>query len=119
MKTVESTFSQRVRGEMARQGVSIKGLARRIDPTNVDRVRRNLHRWLDEGILPHRSSRREVATALGLDEHALDDDEESDPVSIDELLRRRIDLLVRESLKNNDPAAHLTGSTAGSSTQGA
>lgn len=76
------SFAARVRIELQRQGLSIRGLARRIDPANVDRVRRNLHRWLDEEISPHRSSRREVATALGLDEHALDeDDEEADPVA--------------------------------------
>lgn len=61
---------------MGTQGLSVRGLARKIDPNNVDRVRRNLHRWLDQGLSPHRASRREVAVALGLDEHALDDDEE-------------------------------------------
>src|SRR5689334_238052 len=74
----ESRFVQRVRSEIQRQNLTIKGLARRIDPKNVNRARRNLHRWLDEGIDPSKASRREVAVALGLAEDALDDDEESD-----------------------------------------
>jgi transcriptional regulator with XRE-family HTH domain len=64
--TTPSAFALRVRQEMKAQGLSVRGLARKIDPENLDRVRRNLHRWLDEGILPSRSSREEVALALGI-----------------------------------------------------
>lgn len=72
---------------MAVQKLGVRGLARRMDPQNIDRARRNLHRWLDEGIRPNRSSRREVAAALTLpeDEFDSDDDEESDPMA--DLLR--------------------------------
>lgn len=65
---------------MAVQKLSVRGLARRMDPENVDRARRNLHRWLDEGITPGRASRSEVAAALGIKAHELveDDEEESD-----------------------------------------
>lgn len=67
---------------MKQQDLSVRGLARKIDPLNVERARRNLHRWLDEGMTPHRASRAEVAVALGLSEDELeDDDEESDPVA--------------------------------------
>lgn len=76
------SFASRLRAEMTNQGLSIKGLARRIDPENVERARRNIHRWLDEDITPQKAKRRDVAVALGLDEHALDeDDEEADPVA--------------------------------------
>ena len=85
MATVEkqTRFISRVRAEMQNQGLSVRGLARRMDPQNIDRARRNLHRWLDEGIRPGRTSRREVAVALGIEQAALegDDDEESDPVA--------------------------------------
>ncbi len=84
MATAQQTrFVRRVRGEMAAQSLSVRGLARRMDPQNVDRARRNLHRWLDEGITPHRASIAEIATALGLeaDELSADDDEESDPMA--------------------------------------
>lgn len=51
-----------------------------MDPSNVERARRNLHRWLDDGILPGRASRAELAHALGIPESALgsDDDDEED-----------------------------------------
>lgn len=73
--TVPTRFASRVRSEMAAQGLSVRGLARRIDPENIDRARRNLHRWFDDGMTPVPASRRKVAVALGLDEHALDGDE--------------------------------------------
>jgi hypothetical protein len=80
--TRPTRFVTRVREEMAAQKLSVRGLARRMDPVNIDRARRNLHRWLDEGISPGRASRREVATALGLDTAELDDDEEADHVAV-------------------------------------
>jgi hypothetical protein len=63
--------------------LSVRALARRMDPANIDRARRNLHRWLDEGITPNRTSRMDVARALGLDVSELEEseDEEADPVS--------------------------------------
>jgi hypothetical protein len=80
--TSPSRFVVRVRTEMSAQQLSVRGLARRMDPINVDRARRNLHRWLDEGIKPGRASRREVATALRIEAAELEDDEESDPVAV-------------------------------------
>ena len=77
-----SRFASRVRAEMDAQSLSVRALARRIDPANLDRARRNLHRWLDEGMSPSRTSRVGVARALGIDPSELeDDDEESDPVA--------------------------------------
>lgn len=75
----QNGFAQRVRGHMEEQGLSVRGLARRMDPSNVERARRNLHRWLDEGIAPNRASRREIASALGVDSESLSgaDDEEA------------------------------------------
>ena len=59
--------------------LTIRGLARKMDPNNIGRARRNLHRWLDEGITPNRASRAEVAAALGIEARALEsDDEEED-----------------------------------------
>lgn len=65
-QATDNLFVQRVRAEMKQQGLSVRGLARRMDPANLNRARRNLHRWLDEGIVPGRSSREELAVALGL-----------------------------------------------------
>lgn len=61
-----SLFVERVRAEMRKQDLSIRALARKMDPENLNRARRNLHRWLDEGIVPGRASREELAVALGL-----------------------------------------------------
>lgn len=95
--TNPSRFVTRVRQEMAHQALSIRGLARRMDPANVDRARRNLHRWLDEGIRPSRTSRAEVAAALGIESAALeDDDEESDLVGA---LMAIIRSLVRDEVR--------------------
>lgn len=66
---------------MDAQRLSTRALARRIDPANVDRARRNLIRWLHEGISPSRSSRADVARALGINASDLEDDEEADPVA--------------------------------------
>lgn len=95
----ETRFVRKVRGEIAAQELSIRALARRIDPANVDRARRNLHRWLDEGIQPSAASRVAVAHALGVptEEVTDDEDEEDDPaVSLDALLRLRIRQILRE-----------------------
>lgn len=94
----EGGFVRRVRAEMVAQQLSVRALARRMDPNNLDRARRNLHRWLDEGIAPSRSSRREVAEALGLEPSALDEDDEESSMSLDELLRRHVAKLVRDAL---------------------
>ena len=88
-----SRFASRVRAEMDAQSLSVRALARRIDPANLDRARRNLHRWLDEGMSPSRTSRVGVARALGIDPSELeDDDEESDPL---DALANAIKALVR------------------------
>lgn len=111
METVarQSRFVARVRVEMARQSLSVRGLARKMDPLNVDRARRNLHRWLDEGIAPGRASRAEVAGALGIEAHELTEaeDEESHQVAsltLDEFLRLRIEHHVSNALSAFSPA---------------
>jgi hypothetical protein len=88
---------------MDRQGLSVRGLARRMDPVNLDRARRNLHRWLDEGITPNRGSREEIATALGVSESDLPDDDEEAEIVADLLaaLRR----IVRDEFAKEAAAA--------------
>jgi hypothetical protein len=97
----ESRFVRRVRAEIRAQNLSIRGLARRIDPEQLNRARRNLHRWLDEGIVPSTASRVVVAHALGIPTEELTDDEddEDDPaMSLDALLRIRVRQIMREEL---------------------
>lgn len=64
-------FAERLRTELRQAGVSVRALSRRLRPDNPEDARRNLNRWLHEGILPRSEQRVEVARALGLQEDAL------------------------------------------------
>jgi hypothetical protein len=94
----QTKFVRRVREEMREQSLSVRGLARRMDPQNVDRARRNLHRWLDEGISPNRASVSDIATALGIDEGDLDEEDEL-PLALDTMLRSYLRKLIREEVR--------------------
>lgn len=73
-------FSTKVFSELKRQGLGIRTLARRMDPEHPERARRNLNRWLHEGIRPSPANRIAVAVALGIreDEFSSDEDDEED-----------------------------------------
>ena len=90
---------------MDTQRLSMRGLARRIDPGNIERARRNLIRWIHGGITPGRNSRNDVARALGIDPSELeDDDEETDLAAVLEaFLDRRIDALLQKRLQALQP----------------
>lgn len=76
-----SNFGERVRRELDSQGLSIRKLAKRMDPERPEAAKRNLARWIGGYNQPSRISRIAVASALGLSPEALlDDDEEADPV---------------------------------------
>lgn len=120
--THESRFIKRVRSEMSSQKLSIRALARRMDPANIDRARRNLHRWLDEGIAPGRTSRQEVAVALAIDARELEpDDEEEDHLvafaSVRDLTIGDV-LMAVAALKKQRPHAHPGTERVRASTQG-
>lgn len=101
LSTPSSNFVRRVRAEMASQELSVRALARRMDPANLNRARRNLHRWLDGGITPGRASRVAVAEALGLPEGELDDEE--DEAAMREAFLLFVDLMgqVNQAQKKN------------------
>jgi transcriptional regulator with XRE-family HTH domain len=75
-------FGDKVRAELDRQRISIRKLARDIDPARPEVARRNLARWIGGYNSPSRLSRIAVAEALGIPAEALleDDDEEADPL---------------------------------------
>lgn len=111
-------FAIQLRAALDDQGISVRSLAKRINPQTPETARSNLMRWLRGSHMPSRTSRRAVAVALGLEpahfETAANDDEDEDPVAdLMEALRALVRQTVAES---NAPAAHLTGSTAGALT---
>lgn len=72
-----SRFGEQLRGELGRQGLSIRQLSRRIDPSKPEHARRALARWI-AGTTPTAASRRAVAEALGVDPAFFDDDEDEE-----------------------------------------
>jgi transcriptional regulator with XRE-family HTH domain len=75
-----SVFGEKLRGELARQDMSIRELARRLDPDNPQHTRRALHKWIAaDPPAPSKASRARVAGALGLDPaHFEEEDDEED-----------------------------------------
>jgi hypothetical protein len=70
------TFALQLRQAIDGQDVSVRELARRLNPENPEAPRSGLHKWLKGKHVPSRSSRRTVAVALGLPaDHFLDDDD--------------------------------------------
>jgi transcriptional regulator with XRE-family HTH domain len=67
MSTTEIPFAETVRAELSRQNLSIRGLARRMNPGDTEKARRSLYRWLNDGIEPSAKSRAAVAEALGVE----------------------------------------------------
>lgn len=104
-------FATRVRSEMDAQGLSVRALARRIDPANLDRARRNLHRWLDEGMQPTRTSRVAVARALGVDVSELEEDDDDEEGDIQAVLTAWVTTIVRAEILR--VAAAAEGGSAG------
>lgn len=75
-------FGQKLRHELDGRGMSLRSLARRLNPQHPEVARRNLARWIGGYNEPSRINRIAVARAFGMpDDSFLDeDDEESDPL---------------------------------------
>jgi transcriptional regulator with XRE-family HTH domain len=91
-------FGEQLRTELDRKQLSVRKLARMMAPANPEPMRRNLARWIGGYNHPSRIHRVMVADALGVPLETFDeDDEESDPVSLDEYLRLRVrEVLLKE-----------------------
>jgi transcriptional regulator with XRE-family HTH domain len=97
-------FGTSLRRELDRQKLSIRGLARRLDPNRPDVARRNVARWIGGYNQPSRLNRIAVAEALGLPPEAFleDDDEEGNPlVALMGAIRR----VVRDEIARGHGAA--------------
>ena len=78
-------FSKTLRGHLDVQGGTVHGLARKIADKRfeghaprkmVEQARRDLNRYLSGRFNPGPAKRREIATALGLEANALDEEED-------------------------------------------
>lgn len=83
-------FGHRLRAELATAEVSIRELARRLDPEKPENARRTVTRWVTGGSKPTRENRRAAAVALGLEPAAFDDEEDSELVDELHYALRRI-----------------------------
>jgi transcriptional regulator with XRE-family HTH domain len=84
-------FGEKLRKELDARQMSVRALARVIDPNRPEAARRNLVRWIGGYNDPSRISRIAVADALGLPHELFleEDDEEADPlVALMSVLRR-------------------------------
>ena len=80
-------FSARLGEALVQHNVSIRGLAKRINPEDPESARRNLHRWLAAENYPSKASRQAIADGLGITREELDpDEEEESSPSLAELL---------------------------------
>lgn len=98
---VRSPFGEKLRAELGRQNISIRKLARQIDPNHPERARRNLSRWI-AGTRPTQGSRVLVAHALGVDASHFDeedDEDESEMADLIHALMHRIDRKVEEEIE--------------------
>lgn len=92
--TSPSPFAKQLRAELTRQNVSIRSLAKRMNPEEPNVARRNVYRWLAGTSAPSPASREAVAQALGLPlDHFASDDEEEDALAA---LMTGLRALVRE-----------------------
>ncbi len=94
------TFASKLRGELDRQGLGVRTLAKRIDPANPERTRRSLNKWLAGEHRPSAASRLAVAEALGVPSEVFSEDDEEDasmPLSA-VLFQRAIDAAFRERM---------------------
>ena len=77
-------FATQLRDAFDERNVSIRAAARRLNPDSPETARSNLSRWLRGSHMPSRTSRRQVAVALGFPPDHFEpdsDDEESDQVT--------------------------------------
>jgi transcriptional regulator with XRE-family HTH domain len=74
-----STFGDQLRAELERQGLSIRKLARLMNPDKPEIARRSLAKWI-AGTRPSPASRVLVADALGVEVATFEDaDDSEDP----------------------------------------
>ena len=83
-RTPRTEFGRRLREELDRQNLSVRALARRMQPDNPEPMRRNIARWLsplpESAVNPSTASVRAAAGSLGVSVEELLPDEPEEPV---------------------------------------
>jgi len=85
----EGWFGTKLATALDTQGMSVRGLARRLRPDDPESARRTLHRYL-AGRTPSPEMRQQIATALGIDAGDLEPDSSDDEDEEDDRALRRI-----------------------------
>lgn len=93
-------FGDKLRGELDRQHLSVRKLARMISPEQPEPMRRNLARWIGGYNRPSRIHRVMVAEALGVPVETFDEDDEEGDIVV--ALVRAIRAVVREELDSRE-----------------
>lgn len=107
-------FGEKLDAELVSRAIGRRTLARQLSEgrggrQSVDTLRRLLHKYLRGDVVPTPASRHEIEDALGLERDSLkpDDDEDGSravhAVTLDDLLRVRIDELFRERERAETP----------------
>jgi DNA-binding phage protein len=79
--TTAETFGGKLRAHLEEHHVTRRGLAKQIAEQtgqNPENARRMLYKWIEGGVDPTVESRKVVTDVLGLDEGALDPDDEEE-----------------------------------------
>jgi transcriptional regulator with XRE-family HTH domain len=97
-QTPRTEFGRNLRVELNRQGVSVRELARRMQPENPEAMRRNIARWVSPeptAVNPSRASVNAVASALGVAAESLLPDDDEEDAAVAALLYRAVREIVR------------------------
>jgi transcriptional regulator with XRE-family HTH domain len=100
-KTPKTEFGRNLRAELTRQDISVRALARRMQPGDSEAMRRNIARWLspkDTAVNPSRASVRAVAEALGVPAEALMEEEDEEAAQMYAPLVHAVREIVRSEL---------------------
>lgn len=97
--TKSSWFAPKLKSALESKNMSVRALARAWRPaSDAETSRRSINRYLHGGIVPSQQVRGELAAAIGVETSSLerdDDDEESESMSLDEFLDRRVRQILR------------------------
>ena len=97
-----SSFGEKLRRELDQRGMSIRKLARTMNPSKPEQARRNLARWIGGYNEPSRVQLVAVCNALGVPLETFDEEEDDPVMALMAAIRR----VVRDELaRQKEPSA--------------